>query len=127
MKRTVKSRKLLVASVGVATVLYACEKKDPYPPGNLMAPVPALDAAPAPSETAPPTSGNLMPPPEPSIADHPPGNLMPPPPPEPSDAGAKKKDAGATRDPGKHDGGAAPKATAPPHPPGNLMPPPGRL
>ncbi|MBL9113120.1 MAG: hypothetical protein JNM74_27790, partial [Myxococcales bacterium] len=57
MKRTVKSRKLLVASVGVATVLYACEKRDPYPPGNLMAPVPALDAAPAPSETAPPTSG----------------------------------------------------------------------
>jgi hypothetical protein len=122
MKRTVKSRKLLVASVGVATVLYACEKKDPYPPGNLMAPVSAIDAAPAPSETAPPTSGNLMPPPQPSIADHPPGNLMPPPPPEPSDAGATH-DAGAKRDAG---GPAKPKH-GPPHPPGNLMPPPGRL
>ncbi|MBL9113035.1 MAG: hypothetical protein JNM74_27355 [Myxococcales bacterium] len=121
MKRTVKSRKLLVASVGVATVLYACEKKDPYPPGNLMAPVPALDAAPAPSETAPPTSGNLMPPPEPSI-QHPPGNLMPPPPPEPVDAGAASRDAGT-----KKDAGAPPKPKAPPHPPGNLMPPPQKL
>lgn len=121
MKRTVKSRKLLVASVGVATVLYACEKKDPYPPGNLMAPVPTFDAAPAPPETAPPTSGNLMPPPEPSIADHPPGNLMPPPLPEPPDAGAPR-DAGA-----KKDAGPPPKPKAPPHPPGNLMPPPGRL
>ncbi len=109
MKRFVQSRKLLVASIGVATVLYACEKKDPYPPGNLMAPEPhAMDAS------APPTSGNLMPPPTdtvvvPTAADAsalemaPPGNLMPPPPPP--------------------DAGPIPKKP-PHHPPGNLMPPP---
>lgn len=99
MKRIVRSRKLLVASVGVASVLYACEK--PYPPGNLVAPPPDPDAGMV-------TSGNLMAPPEPQpsatttasaiepidaskppTADaglvplpmQPPGNLMPPPPP----------------------------------------------
>jgi hypothetical protein len=109
MKRTVSGRKLLIASVGVATVLYACEKKDPYPPGNLMAPQPL------PIEAGMVTSGNLMaptpdvtPPPKPSAelavdpvdagatklpilpTHRPPGNLMPPPPPTPPPAPKKK-------------------------------------
>ena len=90
------SRKLLVASVGVAAVSYvvaACEKQ---PVGNL-APPPAHDAAieqqvgnlMAPSPLPPPPS----PPPvvkDPSPRDIPPGNLMPPPMPPP-DAGKPKK------------------------------------
>ena len=108
-KRIVQSRKLLVASIGVASVLYACEKREAYPPGNLVAPPPDTVV----------TSGNLVaPPPQtdaagpieqvPAAKDaglplrpnlDPPGNLMPPPPPKTS----------------------APK---PAHPPGNLMPPP---
>ncbi len=110
MKRTVSGRKLLVASVGVASVLYACEKRD-YPPGNLMAPQPT------PIEAGMVTSGNLMapqptdvtaPPPKPSaelavdpvdagaakppiLPTHmPPGNLMPPPRPTPPPAPKKK-------------------------------------
>ena len=117
MKRIVQSRKLLIASVGVATVLYACEKN--YPPGNLMAPEPA------PIEAGMVTSGNLVaPPPEAhdaspivpirpdgsAIEIAPPGNLMPPPPP----------DAGKALKPAK----PHPEPTA--HPPGNLMPPPPR-
>jgi periplasmic protein TonB len=90
------SRKLLVASVGVAAVSYvaiACEKQ---PVGNL-APPPARDAA------VEQQVGNLMAPPEPppppppvvrdaqSPRDIPPGNLMPPPPPPAPDAGKPKK------------------------------------
>ena len=89
------SRKLLVASVGVAAVSYvvaACEKQ---PVGNL-APPPAHDAA------AEQQVGNLMAPPQPpppppppvlkdpGPRDIPPGNLMPPPMPPP-DAGKPKK------------------------------------
>lgn len=97
MKRTVSGRKLLIASVGVATVLYACEKKDPYPPGNLMAPEPM------PVEAGMVTSGNLM---APQPTDTPP--------PKPTAELAVAPDAGATKVP-----------IPPTHmPPGNLMPPP---
>jgi len=113
MKRIVQSRKLLVASIGVATVLYACEKREAYPPGNLMPPEPQIDAGMVTSGNlvAPPPQEDAAPPPLPLASDAgplphevvPPGNLMPPPPPPP-DAGPKK--------PPNH------------HPPGNLMPPP---
>ncbi|HRG96680.1 MAG TPA: hypothetical protein PLR99_10545 [Polyangiaceae bacterium] len=106
-KRVVQSRKLLVASIGVASVLYACEKRDAYPPGNLVAPPPdptpsmvtsgnlvapptEVDAGAAPLEVtsptdaAPPTKPKPTPtvtaPPHPTGPTHPPGNLMPPPP-----------------------------------------------
>ncbi len=105
-KRVVQSRKLLVASIGVASVLYACEKRDAYPPGNLVAPPPdptpsmvtsgnlvapptEVDAGAAPIETspadaAPPTKPKPTPTvtvsPHPTGPTHPPGNLMPPPP-----------------------------------------------
>ncbi len=115
-KRMVAGRKLLVASIGVASVLYGCEKREAHPPGNLVAPPPDTVVtsgnlmAPQPVDAAPPvpeaktpepakdagpiqivTSGNLMaPPPKPSAGPkHPPGNLMPPPPP-PSDVKPKK-------------------------------------
>jgi hypothetical protein len=101
MKRTVSGRKLLIASVGVATVLYACEKKDPYPPGNLMAPEPM------PVEAGMVTSGNLM-------APEPKPDVTPPPPKPPAELAVDPVDAGAT------------KVPIPPNlrPPGNLMPPP---
>jgi hypothetical protein len=108
MKRIVRSRKLLVASVGVASVLYACEK--PYPPGNLVAPPPTEPDA------GMVTSGNLMapvePPPQPSASTS--ASAI-----EPVDASTPPStDAGAK---------AAPSAShipLPHRPPGNLMPPP---
>jgi hypothetical protein len=109
-KRVVQSRKLLVASIGVASVLYACEKRDAYPPGNLVAPPPdptpsmvtsgnlvapptEVDAGAAPLEMQTPDAATppedarakpatkVQPPPHPTGPTHPPGNLMPPPPP----------------------------------------------
>lgn len=109
-KRVVQSRKLLVASIGVASVLYACEKRDAYPPGNLVAPPPdptpsmvtsgnlvapptEVDAGAAPLEVTSPDAAAAgdakakpspivtAPPRQPPLPTHPPGNLMPPPPP----------------------------------------------
>jgi len=74
-----KGRKLLVASIGVAAVSYACNKEQPRPEqvGNLMGPEPVDSGAPvATANTAdaglPPTdigivSGNLVAPPPPSL------------------------------------------------------------
>lgn len=107
-KRVVESRKLLVASIGVASMLYACDKREAYPPGNLVAPPPSMvtsgnlvappvtldagdappDVRPAGDAAAPATDAqvkplvNVKPPPLPTSGiAHPPGNLMPPPPP----------------------------------------------
>lgn len=84
MKRT--ARKLLVASIGVAAVSYACTKKQPDPPpepvGNLVAPT-------AEPRTEPPGSGTATPPEPP---EEPVGNLVAPQEPEPApatDAGKK--------------------------------------
>ena len=78
-KRIVVGRKLLVASLGVATLTYvACTSPSS---GNLMFPD---DAAAADAKAdGPVTSGNLMPPPPVDAAADAPvtsGNLMPPPP-----------------------------------------------
>ncbi len=86
-------RKLLVATVGLASVSFvACEDKSDGPVGNLMAPqdlgvrTDALDAG---RETLPPPMGNLMPPP-------------------PPDAGIDARDAaGDGGDAGAGDGGGA--------------------
>lgn len=96
MRQPSPSRKLLIASVGVATINYvaACVH-EPETTGNLVAPPPSSAGAPnatdgADSATAgtggqaavPPTSGNLVaPPPTPQPTNTPPtsGNLMPPP------------------------------------------------
>ncbi len=51
-----KPRKLLVASLGVAAVSYACTRQRETPPGNLVAPPP-----PPPTEVV----GNLVAPPPP--------------------------------------------------------------
>lgn len=108
MKRIVRSRKLLVASVGVASVLYACEK--PYPPGNLVAPPPAEPDA------GMVTSGNLMAPPEPQPQ---PSASTAPSAIEPVDAATPPStDAGAKTAP------TASHIPLPHRPPGNLMPPP---
>ncbi len=71
MRNVLKGRKLLIASVGVAAVSYACHER-PEMSGNLMAPLPTSDAAVAAPEPQPPTeryepTGNLMPP-EPPLA-----------------------------------------------------------
>ncbi len=106
MKRIVRSRKLLVASVGVASVLYACEK--PYPPGNLVAPPPAEPDA------GMVTSGNLMAPPEPQPSASTSASAI-----EPVDAATPPStDAGAKTAP------TASHIPLPHRPPGNLMPPP---
>lgn len=97
-------RKLLVASIGVAAVSYACHKTENgggardgdgvEQVGNLMPPEP-IDAAPPPAtaDPMPEPVGNLMPPQDPGDAappqptatpePHPVGNLMPPPEPPP--------------------------------------------
>jgi hypothetical protein len=52
-------RRLLIASVGVAAVSYACEKKPPPEPiGNLVAPEPTASETPNP--TPPEPVGNLV-------------------------------------------------------------------
>lgn len=101
MRQPSPSRKLLIASVGVATINYvaACVH-EPETTGNLVAPPASRAGAPNGAEGAgvappggvagtggqaavPPTSGNLVaPPPTPQPTDTPPtsGNLMPPPP-----------------------------------------------
>jgi hypothetical protein len=105
MKRIVRSRKLLVASIGVASVLYACEK--PYPPGNLVAPPPEPDAGIV-------TSGNLMAPREPEPQPSASASAL-----APVDASAPSSaDAGAKTAP------TASQIPLPHRPPGNLMPPP---
>jgi hypothetical protein len=76
IQKSRRKRRLLVASIGVAAVSYACEKKapPPEPVGNLVAP----------SATSGPTTFEdpETPPPEPV------GNLVAPEPdPTPSDAG----------------------------------------
>lgn len=70
-------RKLLVASVGVATLAIGCDDETLLgPPGNLMAP----DPTPPPEPLEPP--GPQVPEEEPEEEDPPPpGNLMPPTPP----------------------------------------------
>ena len=109
MRQPSKSRKLLIASVGVATINYvaACGHES-VTSGNLVAPLPNHAGAPASVEDAavlsvagtggssgnggaaaiPPTSGNLVAPPTlpPRPMDTPPtsGNLMPPPTPPPT-------------------------------------------
>src|SRR6187402_708703 len=98
MRQLGNSRKLLIASVGVATINYvaACGR-EPVTSGNLVAPPPpSIAGAPANAEdagvviasgaggaaTIPPTSGNLVAPPAsaPAPTNTPPtsGNLMPP-------------------------------------------------
>lgn len=78
MRRRSKARKILVASIGVAAVLYGCKKNDSgggdgmETTGNLVAPDPMPDA-PAQPEAVPDAE---PPPPEP--APEPVGNLMPP-------------------------------------------------
>jgi hypothetical protein len=67
-KRRLPGRKLLVASIGVATVHYAAACYGSESSGNLVAPpvgdVPPRDSGP------PPTSGNLVaPPPPPGLPD----------------------------------------------------------
>ncbi len=71
-------RKLLIASIGVAAVSYACQKTESgsgakdgdgvEQVGNLMPPEPPpsaeADAAATPPDTPPEPVGNLMPPPE---------------------------------------------------------------
>src|SRR5262249_49722647 len=61
------SRKLLVASVGVAAISYVGCSTNPPASGNLMPPQPPPDAGESPVVTVPsenpPVSGNLMPPP----------------------------------------------------------------
>lgn len=105
MKRIVRSRKLLVASIGVASVMYACEK--PYPPGNLVAPPPTPDAGIV-------TSGNLMAPREPEPQPSATGSAI-----EPVDASSPSSaDAGAKTAP------TSSQIPLPHRPPGNLMPPP---
>ena len=109
MRHPSKSRKLLIASVGVATINYvaACGR-EPVTSGNLVAPLPSNAGGPASVEDTgvlvvagagntggtggaaaiPPTSGNLVAPPPlpPRPVDPPPtsGNLMPPPNPPPT-------------------------------------------
>jgi hypothetical protein len=102
--RKVPGKKLLIASLGVAAVSYACaEAKRPVVTGNLVAPVEIPDASPrvadAGAEKPKPnddtlTSGNLMAPmptdagpPKPQRPPEIVGNLMAPPPPMPPDAG----------------------------------------
>jgi hypothetical protein len=72
--------KLLIATIGLATVSYVgCGGPD-HPPGNLMAtPEPTETVSPDASATALP-SGET---PESKPTDMPHGNLMPPPPPPP--------------------------------------------
>jgi hypothetical protein len=71
VKRSGRRRKLLLASIGVAAVSYACERRSPEPVGNLVAPPPPPESA--------------QPEPEPAPPEEPVGNLVAPPPPE--DAG----------------------------------------
>ena len=73
MRRALVTKKLLVASIGVASVSYvACTKEPPPQVGNLMPPQ-ATDASDvAPTATVPPAAthrtlvGNLMPMPMPT-------------------------------------------------------------
>lgn len=79
MRKPNVSRKLLVASVGVAAVNYmvACDK--PPTSGNLPAPQ-IVDAAPPVPSDIPPAAGNLpAPPPSATIIAPTSGNLMAPP------------------------------------------------
>jgi hypothetical protein len=89
MGRRSKARKILVASIGVAAVMYGCKKNDGgaggvETTGNLVAPDPMPDAAaepeavpeaaPPPASDAPDASGEPL---------QPVGNLMPPEPEQP--------------------------------------------
>ena len=85
MRRTMSGRKLLVASLGVASVMYGC-KKD-YPPGNLMAP---------PTDTGMVTSGNLVAPPPMDAG----GPIEPVGPPRPDASPGAVLDAGKPADGG---------------------------
>jgi len=92
--RLFKGRKLLIASIGVAAVTYACNKEAdrPQPVGNLMPPMPYDSGSPEPTTGASDAggAGKLD---DIAIAS---GNLMAPPPMPVPDAGAKgtKPDAG---------------------------------
>ncbi len=106
MRRKVVGRKLLVASVGVASVMYGCEKQ--YPPGNLMAPPPSTGIV---------TSGNLVAPPPMDAA----GPIEPVGPPR---ADASASDAGRSAEGGVVGVPTAKPTGLPTFPPGNLMMPP---
>ncbi len=54
--RSRSRRKLLIASIGVAAVSYACEKKEPV--GNVVAPT--QDSAEPPPTAVPEPVGNLV-------------------------------------------------------------------
>jgi hypothetical protein len=95
MKRALLGKKLLVATAGLATIVYSGCKKDPpvgnlvapppteipvgnlvappptdYPVGNLVAPPPVVDAGePIGPPTASPDSGRFAPPPPPKRSD----------------------------------------------------------
>lgn len=107
MRQPSKTRKLLIASVGVATINYvaACGRESVVTSGNLVAPPPSNAGAPTRVEdagvlvaagtggtggaaTIPPTTGNLVAPPPtpPHPTNTPPtsGNLLPPPKPPPT-------------------------------------------
>ncbi len=92
--RIFKGRKLLIASIGVAAVTYACAKEQERPQqvGNLMAPAP-YDAGTPTMEAKDAGSGAI------NDIGMTSGNLMAPPPMPPPDAGAgnAKPDAGKKR------------------------------
>ena len=90
--RVFKGRKLLIASIGVAAVTYACTKEQErrYPVGNLMAPAP-YDAG-SPMADAKDAGSSALTPSDLGMTS---GNLVAPPPtPASTDAGAGKLDAG---------------------------------
>ena len=119
MKKRRRGRKLLIATAGLATVMYVACKEQQQPPGNLVAPQPI---------------------------EHPPGNLPAPPPmpPDPPDAGAGGEGSGDSTDANNSNGANNPNGTSsgsagtaatiatdpdphkPPRemPPGNLVAPP---
>ena len=77
MKRASRGKKLLVASLGVAAMVYACQRNDGENErvGNLVAPDP------------PPDGGFADPPPPDDPPEEPVGNLVAPPPEAEEDAG----------------------------------------
>jgi hypothetical protein len=75
-----KGKKLLIASVGVAAISYACNKEPPRDPvGNLRGPEPTPDAGTTAPVATPPDAA-----PGPPQLPYPVGNLRPP---TPIDAG----------------------------------------
>lgn len=136
-QRRIQTKKILVASLGVATISYAIACGDGsspparHPPGNLMAPdrpevtLPESDGG-ADATASPNPQPPAYPIPTEPIATS--GNLMPPVDPAPvTDAGAARDAGAATKDAGApKDAGVKPTPKPPlPRPPtsGNLMAP----